>query len=59
LASASGLVLALAVLALALVSGFLLAMIVILVGLAYNFLASATGGVVVEMHALKESPGAE
>lgn len=59
LASASGLVLALAVLALALVSGFLLAMIVILVGLAYNLLASATGGVVVEMHALKESPGAE
>jgi Na+-translocating ferredoxin:NAD+ oxidoreductase RnfA subunit len=59
LASASGLVLALAVLALALVSGFLLAMIVILVGLAYNLLASATGGVVVEMHAVKEQSGAE
>ena len=59
LASASGLVLVLAVLALALVSGFLLAMIVILVGLAYNLLASATGGVVVEMHAVKEQSGAE
>jgi hypothetical protein len=59
LASASGLVLALAVLALALASGFLLAMIVILVGLAYNLLASATGGVVVEMHAVKEGPGTE
>jgi hypothetical protein len=59
LASASGLVLALAVLALALVSGFLLAMIVILVGLAYNLLASATGGVVVEMHGVKEQSGTE
>jgi hypothetical protein len=59
LASASGLVLALAVLVLALVSGFLLAMIIILVGLAYNLLASATGGVVVEMHAVKEQSRAE
>jgi hypothetical protein len=59
LASASGLVLALAVLGLALVSGFLLAMIVILVGLAYNLLASATGGIVVEMHAVKELSDAE
>ncbi len=32
----------------------LLAVIIILVGLAYNLLASATGGVVVEMHAVKE-----
>jgi hypothetical protein len=59
LASASGLVLALAVLILALVSGLLLAMIIILVGLAYNLLASATGGVVVEMHAVKEESGTE
>jgi hypothetical protein len=59
LASASGLVLVLAVLALALVSGFLLAMIVILVGLAYNLLASATGGVLVEMHAVKERSDTE
>jgi hypothetical protein len=57
LASASGLVLALAVLALALTSGLLLAAIIILVGLAYNLLASATGGVVVEMHAVKEQAG--
>lgn len=59
LTAASGLVLVLAVLALALVSGFLLAMIVILVGLAYNLLASATGGVVVDMHAVKEGSGTE
>lgn len=59
LAAASGPVLALAVLILALVSGLLLSMIVILVGLAYNLLASATGGVVVEMHAVKEPSGTE
>jgi hypothetical protein len=59
LTSASGLVLVLAVLVLALVSGFLLAIIIILVGLAYNLLASATGGVVVEMHAAEEQSGAE
>ncbi|HFD38974.1 MAG TPA: hypothetical protein ENJ31_03875 [Anaerolineae bacterium] len=42
----------LGVLALALVIGLFLALIIILVGLAYNLLASATGGVVVEMAAL-------
>lgn len=50
--SASGAVLALSVLALALCSGLLLALIIVFVGLAYNGLASATGGVVVEMQAL-------
>jgi hypothetical protein len=59
LASASGLVLLLAVLALALGSGLLLALIVILVGLAYNLLASVTGGVVVEMHSVEEQSGTE
>jgi len=42
----------LAVLALALVSGAFLAVTVALVGLAYNLLASATGGIVVEMTAV-------
>jgi hypothetical protein len=50
--SASGAVLALSVLALALLSGLLLALITLLVGLAYNGLAAATGGIVVEMEAL-------
>jgi hypothetical protein len=49
LASASGPVLLLAVLILALVSGALLAAIIGIVGLAYNLVATATGGVVVEM----------
>ena len=48
-ASASGPVLVLVVLALALVSGVVLALIIALVGLAYNLLATATGGLVVEM----------
>ncbi len=50
--SASGAVLFLGVLALALLSGLLLAVITVIVGLAYNGLAAATGGVVVEMQAL-------
>lgn len=49
--SASGAVLALGVLVLALASGLLLALITIFVGLAYNGLAAVTGGVVVEMEA--------
>lgn len=49
--SASGAVLVLGVLALALFSGLFLALITIVVGLAYNGLAAATGGVVVEMQA--------
>jgi hypothetical protein len=44
------------VLILALVSGLILALIVVLVGLSYNLLASATGGVVVEMKALPQKP---
>ncbi|MGD2207199.1 MAG: hypothetical protein PVH17_10495 [Anaerolineae bacterium] len=49
LTSASGASLFLAVLALSLVNGALLAAIIALVGLAYNLLATATGGIVVEM----------
>lgn len=50
----------LAILALALVSGALLAVILIAAGLAYNVLASATGGLVVELKAIRprdQSPG--
>ena len=50
--SASGLTLAVAVLALALLSGLFLAVTVTLMGLAYNLIASATGGLVVEMKTL-------
>ena len=50
--SASWAVLALSVLALALLSGLLLALITLVVGLAYNGLAAATGGIVVDMQAL-------
>lgn len=50
--SASGAVLILSVLALALFAGFFLALITALVGLAYNGLAAATGGVVIEMEAM-------
>lgn len=49
LTTASGAVLLLAVLGIALVSGLFLALITMLVGLAYNLLSAATGGVVVEM----------
>ncbi len=48
-AAASLPVLIFGVLVLALVSGALLAGVIALVGLAYNFLARATGGIVVEM----------
>jgi len=47
--AASAVTLILVVLALAVVSGLLLAAIVTLVGLAYNLVASATGGLVVEL----------
>jgi hypothetical protein len=47
-------VLLLAVLGLALASGAVLALITILVGLAYNLLAAATGGIVVELAAVKD-----
>jgi hypothetical protein len=52
LTSASAPVLVLVVLVLALFSGVLLALIVMVVGLSYNLLASATGGLVVEMNAV-------
>lgn len=54
LASASGAVLFLTVLISALLCGALLALIVILIGLAYNLLATASGGLVVEMAAVQE-----
>ena len=50
--AASAVTLVLVVLALAVVSGLLLAAIVALVGLAYNLVASATGGLVVELKPL-------
>ena len=48
------------ILGMALVSGIVLAVIIMLTGLAYNLLASTTGGVVVEMSAVsqKERPPA-
>jgi hypothetical protein len=49
LTTASGAILLLVVLGLALISGLFLAVIIMLVGLAYNLLAAATGGVIVEM----------
>jgi len=63
--AASAMTLVLVVLALAVVSGLLLAGIVTLVGLAYNLVASATGGLIVELEPMpgrkppaKESPKA-
>ena len=60
LASASVPVLLLVVLGMALIAGMILAVIIILTGLAYNLLAAATGGVVVEMSSVapKEGPPA-
>lgn len=55
--AASGVTLVFGVLALALVSGLLLAVIVTLVGLAYNLIASTTGGLVVEMKPLAGPEG--
>lgn len=59
LTSASGAVLALAVLTLAVVSSVLLAVIIALVGLVYNLLAGATGGLIVEMSAVNRTEDAE
>jgi hypothetical protein len=64
-ASATGPVLFLTTLALAVASGILLALIVILVGLAYNLLAATSGGLIVEISAVaqpedsREQPAAE
>lgn len=54
LVSASAPVGFLLILGMALLSGALLALIIALVGLVYNLLASATGGLVVEMAAVQE-----
>jgi len=63
LATASVPAVLLGLLGMALASGLFLAVIIMLTGLAYNLLASATGGVVVEMSAVtpKDSipPGAQ
>jgi len=59
LGAVSGAVLFLLVLILALVSGALLALIIALVGLVYNLLASATGGLVIEMEAVEEGTSVE
>jgi hypothetical protein len=56
LGAMSVLALFLVVLGLALISGLLLALIITVVGLAYNLLASATGGVVVEMRTTEPKP---
>jgi hypothetical protein len=55
---ASWLVMALVVLILGLFTGLVLATITILAGLAYNLLASATGGVVVDADVVEERPRA-
>ena len=52
LATASVPAVLLGLLGMALASGLFLAVIIMLTGLAYNLLASATGGVVVEMNAV-------
>jgi hypothetical protein len=52
LTAASVPVMLLVILGMALLSGILLAVIIMLTGLAYNLIASATGGVVVEMSAI-------
>ena len=59
LTTASLPVLILAMLAMALGSGILLAIIIALVGLVYNLLATATGGLVVEMNAVGGRENAE
>jgi len=60
LAAASVPLMLLVILGMAVISGILLAVIIMLTGLAYNLLAAATGGVVVEMStvASKERPPA-
>lgn len=52
--AASAAALILAVVILAVIGGIFLALIVSLVGLAYNLLASVSGGLAFEMHALRE-----
>jgi hypothetical protein len=59
LASVSGPVLVLGIVVLALLSGILLALIIALVGIVYNLLASATGGLVVEMSTVSTKEAAE
>lgn len=54
LTAASAWMFLLAALLMALVAGAVLAVIIILVGLAYNLLAAATGGLVVEMDAVAQ-----
>ncbi len=56
--TASAPTLFLGVLVLALLNGLALALIVILVGLAYNLLASATGGLIVDLVAVPQGPKA-
>ena len=58
-AAASVPVLILIVLGMAVVVGLLLAIIIALVGLMYNLLASATGGLVVEMSAVGKRESVE
>jgi len=58
IAGASWLAVALIVLLLGLFTGLVLAAITILAGLAYNLLATATGGVVVDAAVLEERPAA-
>jgi hypothetical protein len=53
LASASIPVLFLGILALSLASGAVLALVIMLVGLAYNLLAAATGGIVVDLRSVE------
>ncbi|MBN1136125.1 MAG: hypothetical protein JXM73_06050 [Anaerolineae bacterium] len=57
LAAASLPVVLLVVLGMALVAGLFLAAIIMLTGLAYNLLAAATGGVVVDMNPVAPKPG--
>lgn len=58
-ASASGAALFLAVGALALISGVVVALMVILLGLVYNLVASATGGMVVELNTVHKPEAPE
>ncbi|MFC2029103.1 hypothetical protein ACFLWA_00060 [Chloroflexota bacterium] len=59
LASASGAALFLAVLVFALLSGIVVAIMVILLGVIYNLVASATGGMVVELSNVREQDTSE
>jgi hypothetical protein len=57
LTAASVPVMLLVILGMAVISGILLAAIIMVTGLAYNLLAAATGGVVVEMSAVAPQDG--